>query len=305
VRYGLILDASKSVAEITADARRMVDAGIDSAAMSQIFGYDALTVFAVVGQQVPDLELMTAVVPTYPRHPLMLAAQALTVQAAIGDRLTLGIGLSHKLVIEGVFGYSFDQPARHMHEYLQILMPLLRGESVAFQGESVRAGAPPLTIDAPPPRVIVAALGERMLRIAGERADGTATWMTGLRTIADHTTPVISRAAEAAGRPAPRVVVSLPVSVTDDVAAAREQANATYSIYGQLPSYRAMLDREGAAGPGDVAVVGDAASVTAQIAALGDAGATDFLGAPFGSADEQRRTFDLIAELARARTPAA
>jgi F420-dependent oxidoreductase-like protein len=303
VRYGLTIDPGRPIPEITADVQRLADAGIASAALSQIFGYDALTVFAAVGQQVPDVELVTAVIPTYPRHPLMLAAQALTVQAVVGDRLTLGIGLSHKLVIEGVFGYSFDHPARHMDEYLHVLMPLLQGEGVSFQGESVKAGAPPLTIDAPAPRVLVAALGETMLGIAGRLTDGTITWMTGPRTIADHTVPVVTAAAEAAGRPAPRVAVSLPVCVTADVEGARQRADNAFSIYGQLPSYRAMLDREGAAGPGDVAVVGDADAVARQIAVLADGGATDFVAAPFGSADERGRTFDLIASLAAADGP--
>jgi F420-dependent oxidoreductase-like protein len=303
VRYGLTIDPGRPIAEVTADVQRIADAGIAFAALSQIFGYDALTVFAAVGQQVPDVELVTAVIPTYPRHPLMLAAQSLTVQAVVGDRLTLGVGLSHKLVIEGVFGYSFDHPARHMDEYLHVLMPLLQGEGVAFQGESVKAGAPPLTIDAPAPRVLVAALGETMLGIAGRLTDGTITWMTGPRTIADHTVPVVTAAAEAAGRPAPRVVVSLPVCVTADVEGARQRADDAFSIYGQLPSYRAMLDREGAAGPGDVAVVGDADAVARQLAVLADGGATDFLAAPYGSADERSRTFDLIASLAAAGGP--
>jgi F420-dependent oxidoreductase-like protein len=185
-----------------------------------------------------------------------------------------------------------------MDEYLHVLMPLLQGEGAAFQGESVKAGAPPLTIDAPAPRVLVAALGETMLGIAGRLTDGTITWMTGPRTIADHTVPVVAAAAEAAGRPAPRVAVSLPVCVTTDVEGARQRADKAFSIYGQLPSYRAMLDREGAAGPGDVAVVGDADAVARQIAVLADGGATDFVAAPFGSADERDRTFDLIASLA-------
>jgi F420-dependent oxidoreductase-like protein len=298
-----MIETDRPIAEMTADVRRLAGAGIASASLSQIFGYDALTVFAAVGQQVPDVELVTGVVPTYPRHPLMLAAQALTVQAVVGDRLTLGIGLSHKLVIEGVFGYSFDHPARHMDEYLQVLMPLLRGEGVSFQGETVKAAMAPLTFTAPAPRVLVAALGETMLGIAGRRTDGTITWMTGPRTIAAHTVPVVTAAAEAAGRPAPRVVVALPVCVTADAESAREHADRTFSIYGQLPSYRAMLDREGAAGPGDVAVVGDADAVARQVAVLADGGATDFIAAPFGSADERERTFDVVAELSKAEAP--
>jgi F420-dependent oxidoreductase-like protein len=301
MRYGLMVDAGGPVGNFTDEVRRHAAAGIDAVGTSQIFGYDALTLLATAGQQVPDIELVTAVVPTYPRHPFMLAAQALTVQAITGGRLTLGIGLSHKPVVEGVWGLSFDQPLRHMQEYLAVLMPLLHGEGVAFQGETLKVGTGPLDIVAPAPDVIVAALGPQMLELTGRVADGTATWMTGLRTVADLTVPTIAGAATAVGRPAPRVVVSLPVCVTDDVDAARGQADETFSIYGRLPSYRAMLDREGAAGPGDVAVVGDEAAVTEQIARFGEAGATDFLAAAFGDHATRERTAALVADLAKAR----
>jgi len=298
VRYGLTIDPSGPLPELTEQVRTIGEAGIAEVAISQIFGYDALTVLAVIGQQVPDVELVTAVVPTYPRHPLMLAAQALTVQAATGGRLTLGIGLSHKLVIEGVFGLSFEQPVRHMREYLQVLMPLLHGERCSVQGETIQTNGQ-LGIDAPAPDVLVAALGPKMLELTGELADGTMTWMTGPRTIETLTVPTITAAASAAGRKPPRISVSLPVCVTADVAAARERADNNFAIYGQLPSYRAMLDREGAAGPGDVAFAGDEEAVAAQIAGLAESGVTDFLAAPFGSRDEREQTVALVAELSR------
>jgi alkanesulfonate monooxygenase SsuD/methylene tetrahydromethanopterin reductase-like flavin-dependent oxidoreductase (luciferase family) len=138
-----------------------------------------------------------------------------------------------------------------------------------------------------------------MLKLAGERTAGTVTWMTGPATIASHIVPSITRAAEDAGRPAPRVAVGLPVAVTTDVERARETADRTFALYGQLPSYRAMLDREGAEGPAHVAIVGDEESVANQIRAVADAGATDFSAAPFGSADEIRQTIGLIATLAK------
>ncbi|MGH9113897.1 MAG: TIGR03564 family F420-dependent LLM class oxidoreductase [Acidimicrobiales bacterium] len=299
MRYGLTIDNTRPIPEVVDEVRRMADAGLASAAVSQIFGYDALTLLAVVGQQVPDIELVTAVVPTYPRHPIMLAAQALTVQAATGGRLTLGIGLSHQVVIEGMFGYSYDRPARHMRDYLNALVPLLRGEQVAYEGETLKAATiGPLDIDAPPPPVLVAALAPRMLELAGSLAEGTSTWMVGPATLASHIVPSITAAAEKAGRPAPRVAVSLPVCVTADPDGAREQAARVFTIYGQLPSYRAMLDREHAAGPADVAVVGDEDTVAAQIAALAEAGATDFVAAPYGPPADRERTFALVAELA-------
>jgi F420-dependent oxidoreductase-like protein len=295
-----MINVNAPIPDVVDDVRRLADAGFHTAVSSQIFGYDALTLLAVVGQQVPGIELATGVVPTYPRHPFVLAAQALTVQAATGGRLALGIGLSHKIVIEGVFGQSFDKPARHMREYLDVLLPLLQGEQVTYEGETLRVSTlGSIEIDAPAPPVLLAALAPRMLRLAGERTDGTITWMTGPATIASHIAPSITAAAEAAGRPAPRVVVGLPVCVTADPDAARQRAAKDFVTYGYLPSYRAMLDREGAEGPADVALVGDEQAVAAQISALDEAGATDFLAAPFGSADDRARTVALLTDLTR------
>jgi F420-dependent oxidoreductase-like protein len=300
MRHGVIIDVSQPIDGVVTQVSKLAEQGVATAWCSQIFGYDALTLLAVVGREVPDIELGPAVVPTYPRHPVMLAAQALTTQAASGGRLVLGIGLSHQVVIEGMFGYPFDRPARHMREYLSALMPLLRGEAVAYKGETLSATTmAPLDVKADSPPVLVAALGPTMLRLAGHHADGTVTWMTGPATIASHIVPSITEAAKDADRPAPRVVVGLPVSVTTNVDRAREAANRTFALYGQLPSYRAMLDREGAAGPAEVAIVGDEDSVTNQIGAVAEAGATDFSAAPFGSLDEIQQTIGLITALAK------
>lgn len=285
-------------AQFNERVRHIAEAGIPAVATSQIFGHDALTLLALAGQHVPEIELITAVVPTYPRHPYMLAAQALTVQEVTGGRLTLGIGVSHESIIEDMFGMSFDNPLQHMREYLQVLMPLLHGSPVQFDGETLQVHATPPSIEAPAPQVVVAALGPQMLRATGELADGTCTWMVGPRTIADLTVPTITAAAAAAGRPSPRVIAMLPVCVTSDVDATRAKAAQTYVVYGKLPAYRAMLDREGAAGPADVAIVGDEESVARQLAEFASLGATDFLASPFGSPDDRQRTLDLIAELA-------
>jgi F420-dependent oxidoreductase-like protein len=194
---------------------------------------------------------------------------------------------------------SFAQPLRAMREYLAALMPLLRRERVSFKGETVAASAGSLEIDAQAPPVIVAALGTAMLELAGEVADGTATWMTGPQTLADHIVPTIKAAAERAGRPSPRIMAALPVCVTDDVAAARQKADEVFAIYGTLPSYRAMLDREGAASPGEAAIVGDESAVRAVLAELGSAGVTDFSPAPIGSREDIQRTRALFRELSQ------
>jgi 5,10-methylenetetrahydromethanopterin reductase len=277
--------------------QRAADDGFASAWMSNIFGLDALTALAVAGSQVPGIELGTAVVPTYPRHPAVLAQQALTTATAVGGRLTLGIGLSHKIVIDDMYGYSFDRPIRHMREYLSILLPLLDGQPASFQGETMRAG---IGLSTPRPArvpVLLAALGPQMLRLAGQRTDGTVLWMTGPATIRDHIAPVLRAAAQEAGRPSPRVVCMLPVCVTDDPDGARDRANRVLAIYGQLPSYRAMLDREGAEGPGDIAITGDEDAVAEQIRALDEAGVTDFVAAEYSRGDEQVRTRALLKSL--------
>ena len=280
-----------------AAAKQVEAEGFAGYYLPQIFGLDALTTLAIVGREVPRIELGTGVVPTYPRHPMMLAAQALTTQQASGGRLTLGIGLSHQIVIESMFGYSYDKPARHMREYLSILMPLLHGEASAFTGETL-TGNGSVAIETDPVPVLVAALGPRMLELAGRFTEGTVTWMTGPATLESHIVPSIQKAAADAGRPAPRIAVGLPVCVTDDADGARERAAKTFEIYGILPSYRAMLDREGAAGPADVAIVGDEASVAAGIKRVADAGATDFSAAEFAvDPEERRRTRELLRSL--------
>ncbi|HEX3980823.1 MAG TPA: TIGR03564 family F420-dependent LLM class oxidoreductase [Acidimicrobiales bacterium] len=298
MRIGVMLDTERPLDLVIEEAARLHDAGIETAWVSQIFALDALTVLAVAGREVPGIRFGTAVVPTYPRHPVMLAGQALTVQAATGGRLTLGVGLSHQLVIENVFGQSFEKPARHMREYLSILMPLLHGEQANFAGETLSASTfGPLQVDAAPPPVLVAALGTAMLTIAGRMASGTVTYLTGPNTIQSHIMPTIRRAAVEAGRPEPAIVASLPVCVTDDAAAARSAASDQWALYGSLPSYRAMLDREGADTPADVAIVGSAADVTAQVRRLADIGCTEFCAAPFGSRAEIAATVAALAEL--------
>ena len=196
-----------------------------------------------------------------------------------------------------MYGYSFDRPARHMREYLSVLLPLLDGEPANFAGETLRANiglSTPRTGRVP---VLLAAMAPQMLRLAGERADGTVLWMTGPATVRDYVVPAITAAAQAAGRPSPRVVCQLPVCVTDDAAAARARATKALSIYGQLPSYRAMLDREGAQGPGDVTLAGDEAAVAAQVSALEEAGVTDFVAADLDPPG-QSRTRNLLNSLA-------
>ena len=280
-----------TIDDVVAEARQVEADGFASYWVSNIFGHDALTILAIVGRDVPRIELGTSVVPTFPRHPMAIAQQCLTVNAACGGRLTLGIGLSHKIVIENMMGMSYDKPIRHIRDYLGILGPLSRNEPVSYSGEAYTTFGALDAKGAPPFSVVVAALGPQMLKAAAELADGTLTWCTGPKTLGDYIVPTINAAAEAAERPAPRIIAALPVCVTSDMEAAKGRAAQVFEIYGSLPSYRAMLDREGAAGPEDIAITGTEPEVIERVHALADIGVTDFAAVEFpGDPDEAAAT---------------
>jgi alkanesulfonate monooxygenase SsuD/methylene tetrahydromethanopterin reductase-like flavin-dependent oxidoreductase (luciferase family) len=241
-------------------------------------GLDALTVLSAVGLRVSDLELGTAIVPTFPRHPLVLAGQALTTAGIIDHRLTLGIGLSHETMLAQL-GIGFEKPIRHLREYLSILMPLLREGRVDFRGETLSADA---EFFKPPQGPI----------------DGTTLAWVGPKTVREHIVPRLSAAAAAAGRPDPRVIATLPVCVTEDEGAVRKAIGRGLSLYAQLPSYRAMFEREGVDGPADVAIVGSADAVRVGILSMADAGVTDFAASEFFlTPEDQAKTRELLKSL--------
>lgn len=280
-----------TIDDVVAEARQAEADGFASYWAPNIFGHDALTVLAIVGREVPRIQLGTSVVPTYPRHPMAIAQQCATVSAASGGRLTLGIGLSHKIVIENMMGMSYDKPIRHIRDYLSILGPLSQGEPAQYKGEEYTTFGALDAKGAEPFPVVVAALGPQMLKATAELAAGTITWCTGPKTLGDYIVPTITAAATAAERPDPRVIAALPVCVTSDFEGAKARAAQVFEIYGSLPSYRAMLDREGAAGPEDVAIVGTESEVVERIAALADIGVTEFAAVEFpGNPDEAAAT---------------
>lgn len=279
-----------SAQDLLDQARQANDAGFDTVWAAQAMGWDSLIALATVGAHLPRLRLGTSVVPVPHRHPLVLASQALSVQAATGNRLTLGVGAGISALVERAFGGSHDRPARRLREYLEVLLPLLRGESVDHHGETLTAVGQVGVPGAEPPDVLLAALGPAMLRVAGEFTSGTITWMTGVRTLGEHIVPAITR-----HNPKARVVAGLLTCVTDDETGVRQRIGEQFALAGQVREYRAMLDREGAAGPADVVVVGDESTVVAQLSRMRDAGVTDFLAVPYGSLPERTRTLTVLA----------
>jgi F420-dependent oxidoreductase-like protein len=304
MRIGIMAGASTgpdaTLDALIALAREVEARGLSTLWMAQFFGMDALVALAVAARETTRIELGTAVLPTFPRHPLGMAQQALTAGVAAGGRFTLGIGLSHQVVIEAMMGLDYSKPARHMREYLEVLTPLLRGEPAKHAGDRYRVNAGIGIEGAQSVPLVVAALGPVMLGLAGKFASGTITWLTGPETLATHVIPTIRAAAEKHERPAPRVVAGLPVVVTDDAAGVREKLARTLGMYATLPSYRAMLDRESAAGPADVAVLGSEAEVGAVLDRLEEAGVTD-LNASVLTPDpeEKERTFAFLESRAK------
>lgn len=304
VTVGLGARNESTVHGIVARVQELEAAGFAGAWMPTAFGMDALTALAAAGVQSNSMALGTAVVPTFPRHPVVMAQQALTLQSAVGGRFTLGIGLSHKVMMDDALGIPYEQPARHMREYLAVLAPLLRGEAASFHGSIYNVETPVTVPGAAPVPLVVAALGPVMLKLAGEFADGTITSWVGTKTLREHIIPSINAAAEAAGRPRPRIVVGLPVAVTDDPDVARAAIAQRAEWYNKLPSYRAMLDIEGAANPAEVALVGNEAALGAQIEELAETGATELAaqitaGEPGGA----QRTFEFLRSLVSEPVP--
>lgn len=270
-------------------------------------GGDPLAAMALAGRATSAIELGTAVLQTYTCHPLLQANRAVATSAAIGapGRLTLGVGPSHRAPVENRLGLSYDTPGQHTDEYAQILAGLLRGEPVSFAGREFRVDAGPLTLpeEAAGIPVLIGALGPRLLRVAGAHTAGTILWMTNATAIESHVAPAIRKAAAGAGRPAPRIVAGLPVAVHDDADEARATAARLYRNYGELPNYQRIMARGGIAGPAEAVIAGDEDSVTAQVRALFEAGATDFWAAPFPVGEDRAasraRTRALLSALAR------
>jgi F420-dependent oxidoreductase-like protein len=267
------------------------DEGFRRVWMAQLpYDPDLTTILAVALHEVDTIEVGSGVIPIQVQHPTQLAQRALTLNGIAGGRFTLGVGMSHRMVAEGMWGVSWDKPVRQMREYLDGLLPLLAGQPAEAVGEFWTTRAALQIPGAPTPDVYIAAMGPQMLRLAGRRTAGTLTWMTGPKTLAEHVGPTLREAAAEAGRPdtAVRVGASLPVSVTDDVAAARAQAAKEFAVYGTLPSYRAMLDREGYAGPEDAAIIGDENTVSERLDELAAAGVDEFAAAVFDASPEVR-----------------
>lgn len=300
---------STKVDRMRADARWAEEAGLASVWIPQIPDeFDALTAATIIGAETSRIEIGTAVVPVQPRHPIALAQQALSVQSVLQGRLALGLGVSHHWVIDEMLGLPYEHPAATMRAHLDVLDQALAGPgTVDVDNDLFRVHNPLDITDVTPTPVLIAALGPLMLRIAGERTDGTILWLADERAIAGHIAPRITRAAEAAGRPAPRIVAGIPVCLCrdDEVDTAVDRANRLLSEAEVSPNYQRLLDQGDARSVGDILAAGSEAAIEKRLRAFADAGVTDVSVrvVPIGDGRDERlasmrRTRELLGSLA-------
>ncbi len=293
------LGAFRHPDEVVADAVAAEEAGFASAWCTHITrGIDSLTVLAAAARATTSIELGVGVVPSYPRHPMALAQSAATLQALSGGRFVLGVGVSHRPVIEGMHGLDYSSQLGHLREYLTVLNDLLDGGSVAFSGEHYRVNGGftvPGTSRVP---VIVGALAAGMSRLGGELADGVTTWLAGPKSLEQVVVPAVTEGAAIAGRPEPRVLAGIPVAVDPDPDRAGEATARVFGRYGMLVNYRRLFEREGVDGPVELAITGDETTVRTRIQALFDVGATDVWAVPFDTGYGTGATRELLIELA-------
>ncbi|MCU1642935.1 MAG: F420-dependent oxidoreductase [Nocardia sp.] len=301
VNLGIALaqaNTTNYVDAIVLAAREAAQYGVRSVWFGQRMDYDSAALAAIVGREVPQLQVGTSAIPVVGRHPLLVCAQAQTTQAATHGRYHLGLAVGSSFAA-GAFGLPFDRPIARLREFLTALRELLDTGTADFHGELLTATPPmPTALPGAQPRVpvLVAAMGPQSLRVTGELADGTLPYLAGPKTLGEHIVPAITKASSTP----PRIVAFVPAVVTADVEAARAEAVRQLSFYDQVPSYTRIIELEGATRAADLAVIGDEETVAAQIRRYFEAGATEVVltSTDLAGPDDQRRTWKLLGELA-------
>jgi F420-dependent oxidoreductase-like protein len=302
-------DAVRKVARMLDDVEWAEAAGLHTAWVPQIPNdFDALLAVALMGTRTTRIELGTAVVPLQAQHPIALARQALSAQAATGGRLALGVGPSHHWIVRDMLGIPYERPAAFTRDYLDVLDAARRGPGpVDVTNETFTVHNPLDLAPVAPLPILLAALGPVMLTLAGERTDGTVLWMADERAVAEHVVPRITKAARNAGRTDPRIVAGIPVCLCSptEVDAARERANRILGEAEVSPNYQRLLEHGDAEDVGDICAAGDQQAILARFRRFADAGVTDLSVRllPIGADRDQlvaskRRTREALAALA-------
>jgi F420-dependent oxidoreductase-like protein len=303
IGIGCADNGRQHVDDLVAMVKQIEADGFQAAWIPSFFQFDCLTWCALAGRETERIEIGTAVAVSHSRHPFYMAQQAASTQAACGGRFVLGLGPSHQVVVEGMLGLSYEKPGRHVREYLEVLNALSETGKVQHEGEVYHVNATLQVEGGTPFPTVIGGLGPMMRKLAGRLAQGSITWMTGPKTLEELIVADVRAAAQAAGRPAPRIVGGFPIVLTNEVESARTLASKVFAMYGTLPSYRAMLDHEGVAGPADIAMIGDEKTLETAIERLASIGVTHLNANLIPDGKDRdgsiQRTREFLAELAR------
>lgn len=303
-------DTARKVDRMLKDVEWAEAAGLDTVWVPQIpTDFDALTAVALMGTRTSRIEIGTAVVPLQAQHPVHLVRQALSTHAALGGRLALGVGPSHHWIVQDMLGLPYDKPAKFTRDYLEVLGAIkdLPG-TIDVENDTFTVHNPLDIAPVAPMPVLVAALGPVMLKIAGERADGTVLWMADERAIGEHIAPRITKAAADAGRPSPRIIAGVPVCLCapSEVDVARERANRILAEAEISPNYQRLLEHGESKDIGDMAIVGDEDAILAGFRRYEEAGVTDLSMRllPIGNTRDELvaskyRTREVVSELVK------
>ena len=302
MNIGLFIGGIGSAGTISEQINSLVAAeeeGFDSFWMAHIMDVDVMSMMCIAAEKTSRIEIATAVTPTYLRHPIAMAQQALTLQTIAKGRFTLGLGVNHKPVVESRFGLKFDKPVRHVREYIEIVKDLFQEGQVNYEGKLFSANTAFTMKERHETQILLAALGPQMLKTAGEMADGSITWMTGPETIKSHTLPQLLDSAKKYGKPKPRLVAAVPVALTSDKGEGFNVASDYFHRYGQLPSYRAMLNREGIESPAEMAIVGNEEEIEKKFREYSEAGTSDLAVQIFPVGPNQKESINQTRQFLR------
>lgn len=304
MKLSVLFPETRSVRHVVSLAQRSEALGFHAMHLGAAFGIDPIMALALAGSETERITLGTAVVPSWPRHPVVMAQQAATANAACGGRFRLGVGPSHPPVM-GMYGIPYDRPVSHTREYVTIVRTLLAEGKVSFAGEHYQVTAFLDVEDGGTPPVMVGALHEQMCRVAGAHADGVIPWLTPPAYIADVVVPAVHAGAASTGREPPPIVVQLPCYVSSDATAVHEAAREDLAIYVHMPAYADVLAKVvgidvasvGAGGWTDAltdAVVpwGDATAIAGRLAEYEQAGAAEVVLSPYGCGADAARNFN-------------
>jgi F420-dependent oxidoreductase-like protein len=295
----MIWDTSPN--KLISKAKDLEARGFDSVWLSNVVGqgFEPLTALSLIARETKRIKLGTAIIPIYHHHPAVLAHKAISIQIVAQGRFTLGVGLSHPVIVEDLLGGSYENPVVRMAEYLSILRPLLKGETVNFKGTYYSAEVGINLPDVAEVPLLMAALGPKMLKLAGEMTDGTVTYLAGPRTLETHTIPGITSAAREFGNPAPRIAAGgIPIAIVNDLKGAYAAIAEEFEVHGELPAYKAIFDREGVSNASEMAFVGDAGTLKEKLDHLAAIGVTELIANPVAAGEDAiDRTIDFLSGL--------